>query len=231
MDITRAIELMSAMWPDLECAVCKEKDGIFLDAAVMAAIMCAFKEELVPLEDSLAAAIIDVMDTFVRGVPGSNGTVFIPCAVHEVKCLKDFLLGDALHLLPTGAGECGCSMAFGSWGLSVPRPWVFRCRGCTLTHLFPQMQRTSLPVMQRTSLLARTTLVNCLKRQVRVGLEIACGPSPSYALSVLPAARNITSAQSSHASGGALPGGKDWGLVEQLSTGTGDLDRSPCQRT
>ncbi|GLI64707.1 hypothetical protein VaNZ11_008066 [Volvox africanus] len=93
---------MSAMWPDVECAVCKVEDGILLDAAVMAAIMCALKEELVPLEDSLAAAIIDVMETFVLGMPRPKGFVFIPCAVNEVKCLKDFLLDDAVHLLPTG---------------------------------------------------------------------------------------------------------------------------------
>ncbi|GLI62152.1 hypothetical protein VaNZ11_004724 [Volvox africanus] len=93
---------MSAMWPDVECVVCKVEDGILLDAAVMAAIMCALKEELAPLEDSLAAAIIDVMKTFVLGMPRPKGFVFIPCAVNEVKCLKDFLLGDAVHLLPTG---------------------------------------------------------------------------------------------------------------------------------
>ncbi|GLI63056.1 hypothetical protein VaNZ11_005956 [Volvox africanus] len=97
MDTTRAAQLMSAMWPDVECAVCKVEDGILLDAAVMAAIMCALKEELVPLEDSLAAAIIDVMETLLLGMPRPKGFVFIPCTVNEVRCLKDFLLGDAVH--------------------------------------------------------------------------------------------------------------------------------------
>ncbi|GLI60699.1 hypothetical protein VaNZ11_002792 [Volvox africanus] len=102
MHITRAAQLMSAMWPNVECAVCKVEDGILFDTAVMAAFMCALKEELVTLDDSLAAAIIDVMETFVLVMPRPKGFVFIPCAVNEVKCLKDFLLGDAVHLLPTG---------------------------------------------------------------------------------------------------------------------------------
>jgi hypothetical protein len=104
MDITRAALLLDKSWSDIEFTILQQKDGFLLDAPVVAAMLCISADgKLDPLEDCLCAAIIDLLETFSRGQTNPNGTVFIPCDVHPVGCLKDFFLRDALDLLPTGA--------------------------------------------------------------------------------------------------------------------------------
>lgn len=103
MEMDTAVALMEKWWSEIKCALVKTDDGLVLDIAVTAAII-AFAEEGQTISiDDLAAAISDVLETFVAAQPRTDGTAFIPCEEHDITCLKEFLLKDALAALsPSG---------------------------------------------------------------------------------------------------------------------------------
>ena len=101
----RAATLLDKSWPKIEGAITKQPGGLLLDAAVMAEIIHMISDIVEPSVDSLTDEIMKVMVIFVGGVPNDNGTVFIPCCTDEIKCIKEYLLREALELLPPSDGE------------------------------------------------------------------------------------------------------------------------------
>ncbi|GIL91909.1 hypothetical protein Vretifemale_19510 [Volvox reticuliferus] len=115
MDIQHAVAYMDKFWSEIEPTICLLEDGLIVDAAIMAAIICMTDLDLFPVEDSLVAAIIEVLITFLKAEPQKNGSMYIPCNVSEIKSLKEFILQDAISLLPPTDGNVtpreGCTAA------------------------------------------------------------------------------------------------------------------------
>ena len=105
MDIYLAATLLEKSWTAIDGAVTKQPGGLLLDAAVMAEVIHIIGENVEPSVDILTEGIMELMHQFVGGVPNKDGTVFIPCCTDEIKCFKDYLLDDALKLLPPSDGK------------------------------------------------------------------------------------------------------------------------------